>query len=246
MNNASSDVIQEIFTNLTIREISKLCRMNHYFNTICEKKSLWKNKVWNDHGVNEKSKETWKETAKDVFLESKRFWSMINENIKYFMTDLSMIRTGQLHIDVDDYELEDKLIREFEESLVDHALGEHKEFYATELIFKSYYNNDHDLEFDEDYYYVNFMPLFEKVAELSPGGKISLRWILSLNHVQEYKLNKINDYGTRKYKDLWYEWNIAFDSSIDSLRFLYVDHRDLFIDDTTDKQKDVVMILNDD
>ncbi len=64
-SNAGSDVIQKIFTNLTVGEISKLCRTNHSFNTICKKEILWKNKIWNDYGMDEKNRKTWKETAKD-------------------------------------------------------------------------------------------------------------------------------------------------------------------------------------
>ena len=128
---------------------------------------------------------------KEKEIRREKFWKTIHEKIKYFMTDISLIRTGQLHIDIDDYTREGKLIEEFELKLVDHALEEEKVFYVSELIFKSFYNNDHDLEGMEieDYYYVNLMPLFEKLAEISSGGKISLKWVLSLNHIKESRLS---------------------------------------------------------
>ena len=170
------------------------------------------------------------------------------------MTDLSMINTGQLHIDINDYELEGKLIEEFENNLVNHALREKKEFYAAELVFRSFYNNIRPSENDEDYYYLNFIPLFEKVAELSSRKKISMKWVLSLNHLQEVKLTEIdpddlnidliNEYGRREYRKLWFERNRDLDRSLGSLQSLYIDHEDLFVDDTTYDQKDIMMILN--
>nr|QBK93080.1 MAG: F-box-like family protein [Pithovirus LCPAC403] len=80
-NDIGSEITQKIFENLTVVEISKLCHVNHSFNSICEKESLWKNKVQNDYEVGEKIKETWREEAKVTFLQREKckkttlFWN---------------------------------------------------------------------------------------------------------------------------------------------------------------------------
>ncbi len=56
LNRSCSDVIQKIFTNLTIGEISRLCRTSQSFNFVCGKELLWKNKLHDEYGVDEKTK----------------------------------------------------------------------------------------------------------------------------------------------------------------------------------------------
>ena len=51
MNNVTSVLIQKIFSNFTIKEISLLCVVNDKFRTICNEESLWKNVVLNVHGM---------------------------------------------------------------------------------------------------------------------------------------------------------------------------------------------------
>ncbi len=253
LNNTSPEIIQEIFGNLTIREISSICRTSSTFNDVCEKESLWKNKAWNDYRVNKNSEGTWRKTAKEVFLESEQFWSIINESINYFMTDTDSF--SQICDDINDIEEVDKLINKFEKNLADHALREEKEFYAVELIFKSFYDANSDIDsLEDDYFYVNFIPLFEKVAKLSPEGKISLKWVLNLNHNQEVKLTEIDpddldvdlisDYRTEKYKIQWCIYNRNLYCSLPHLVNLYRNCKYLFVDDTTSDQKDIVMMLN--
>ena len=40
LNSLNLDLIQKIFLNLTVIEITKLCRMNKAFNNVCKRKSL--------------------------------------------------------------------------------------------------------------------------------------------------------------------------------------------------------------
>ena len=61
--------IQEIFLNLNVEEISKLCRTSNKFNTVCKRESLWRNKVMSEYGVDEPlRRKTWRETARIFFI----------------------------------------------------------------------------------------------------------------------------------------------------------------------------------
>ncbi len=54
LGNLPPDVVQEIFLDLSVEEIMKLCRSNVAFNMICKRESLWQTKVWNDFGIEKK------------------------------------------------------------------------------------------------------------------------------------------------------------------------------------------------
>ena len=68
----TSDLLQKIFSNLLAREIFILCPVGVKFNSVCERESLWRDKVFSDYGVEKKYGEhidqqddlTWKKTAK--------------------------------------------------------------------------------------------------------------------------------------------------------------------------------------
>nr|QBK93879.1 MAG: hypothetical protein LCPAC406_01930 [Pithovirus LCPAC406] len=66
LNNISPDLIQELFLDLSVVEISKLCRLNTKFNSVCLRESLWNSKVWIDYGIEKKYGDTWRETAKNL------------------------------------------------------------------------------------------------------------------------------------------------------------------------------------
>nr|QBK93079.1 MAG: F-box-like family protein [Pithovirus LCPAC403] len=256
LKNVTPQIIQKIFSNLSVGQISRLCQTRRSFNSVCRGESLWKDKLWNDYGVEIKNKRTWREEAKVVFLESEQFWKTINENINYFMTDAADQNSQVILSDIPNVDEAEEAISKFEKNFADHALREEKEFYATELIFRSFFNTDREIDsLEEIYHYVNFIPLFEKVAELSPRGKISLKWVLSLNHIQEVKLTKVDpddlyvdlttiEHDTEEYGMEWQVYNRDLFSSMGSLASIYMNHKDLFIDDTTADQKDIVLILN--
>ncbi len=66
LNTLSSSQIRSIFEDLTVKEISILCGVNRKFNLICEDEKFWKDKVFNDYGIEKKYGETWRETAKNM------------------------------------------------------------------------------------------------------------------------------------------------------------------------------------
>ena len=254
LKNATPQIVQKIFSNLSIGQISRLCQTSRSFNFVCREESLWKSKLWSDYGVEIKNTETWREEAKIVFLESEQFWETINGGIDYFMTN-GMNYLGDSKVDFDLGDKARYFVNKFEKNLVDHALREGKEFYATELIFRSFYNTERYIDnLEDDGYYVNFILLFEKVAELSPGGKISLKWVLSLNHIQEDKfahfhkihlsLNPTIEHDKEQRGHMFYLYNRDLFRSMESLALLYMNHQNLFMDDTTDDQSDIVSMLN--
>ena len=78
LGNLPLDVIQEIFLDLPIKEIMKLCRSNVAFNMVCKRESLWQTKVWTDFGIEKKYWDTWRKTAENLFK-----IKMINLNKKW-------------------------------------------------------------------------------------------------------------------------------------------------------------------
>nr|QBK93915.1 MAG: uncharacterized protein LCPAC406_02290 [Pithovirus LCPAC406] len=68
LNNLTPALVLEIFLELSIGDISILCRASKKFNDECLRESLWKTKVWADFGVDKKYGETWRETAKNMFI----------------------------------------------------------------------------------------------------------------------------------------------------------------------------------
>nr|QBK92542.1 MAG: F-box family protein [Pithovirus LCPAC401] len=215
----------------------------------------------NDYKIREKRQKTWRETVKVVFQNSEMFWMSIDKDINYYMTyGISYSGTSQLEHDFGD-KAED-LINEFERSIVDHALREREEFYIAELIFKSFYRTERYLDsIDDDVYYVNFLPLFKKIAKestslisqrgklsplvhLSTKGKISLRWVLSLNTIKEIKITNTDLTDAEECAEEWFRLNKDLYLSMTSLASLYKNYRDLFVDDTTDDQKVVMLMLD--
>ena len=56
------DVLQTIFMNMSVKDISRNCRLSERFDTLCKRESLWKQKVFN-YGVTDKLETTWRQTA---------------------------------------------------------------------------------------------------------------------------------------------------------------------------------------
>ncbi len=264
-----SDLLQGILSNLKVNEIVQLCIVSSSFNLVCERESLWKDKLWSDYRMRGKQRDTWRETVKVVFQNSEKFWENLDKNIKYFMTiGISFFERSQLVNDVGKVKAKD-LINRFERKLADHALREREEFYVVELIFKSFYLTDRFIDSMNDSHYINFIPLFKKTAELSiettnlissrgklsslvnlsTERKISLKWILNLNHIEDIKVKPIDVpvyfLGIELTDEIRYlKSNKDLYMSMASLAFLYKKHQDLFVDDTTDDQRDIVIMLN--
>nr|QBK93183.1 MAG: hypothetical protein LCPAC403_03170 [Pithovirus LCPAC403] len=62
-----TDVIEEFFYGISVKEILELSVTNTRFNEACKRESFWKKKVLIDYGVEKKYGETWKETALLLF-----------------------------------------------------------------------------------------------------------------------------------------------------------------------------------
>nr|QBK92413.1 MAG: uncharacterized protein LCPAC401_00510 [Pithovirus LCPAC401] len=64
-NDLSPDELDYIFTNISVREIVKLCGISSKFNNICKRESLWKLKILNDYGISEPLRgKTWRDSAR--------------------------------------------------------------------------------------------------------------------------------------------------------------------------------------
>ena len=48
---------------MKIKDILKACGINRAFNNVCKNEEMWKEKIWEEFGVNRKYGETWKKTA---------------------------------------------------------------------------------------------------------------------------------------------------------------------------------------
>nr|QBK92760.1 MAG: uncharacterized protein LCPAC401_03980 [Pithovirus LCPAC401] len=177
MDSISSDLLQTIFTYLDVGEISRKCIINHLFNRICISESLWKNKLSESYSIIEKKDESWRKNAKRMYLESNLFWKNVNTDMK------SSILPVTINVHLMRFPMPRlSSIDRFEKSLVDHALRERKEFFATELIFGVFFSTCY-FNIADGRICKNFISLFEKVAELSPEGKISIKWLLGWENV---------------------------------------------------------------
>ncbi len=176
MEGISSDSLQKIFTCLDIGEISRLCYTNYFFYRVCRLESLWKDILKRDYSIVEKDNNvTWRNKAKKVYLESNLFWNSVDHNIDFYMKSHTNFRSPEL-----------SLIDNFEKNIVNHAIRERKEFFAAELIFKVFFSADYsNYNIGNGRFLMNFIRLFEKVAELSPQKKISIKWLLSLGNKDE-------------------------------------------------------------
>ncbi len=137
LNNLSSSQIRKIFEDLSVKEISLLCRTNKKFNKICEDPSFWKNKVLNDYGVKKKYGDTWRETAKNM---SKT--DMINLNDKW----VNGHTYEKILNDATEMKGDDgwEYIRDMYSDTLDEVIGEdfRMEFYEDgDLYYQSYDDN---------------------------------------------------------------------------------------------------------
>ncbi len=187
LNNIGSDMIAYIFEELTVTEIFLLCSVNRIFNSICRDESLWKKKILRDYKISKKTRRTWRETAKQAYLEKGRYWyDTLKDDLNYYLIEPISITTRARIIR--DYDETDptaippsRRIKQFRKDFTKRALKDKKAIPATKLIFNYFYLNDlyrrqdrrHIKEAVED-----FLPIFKRAAEVSPGGKIPLQWIL--------------------------------------------------------------------
>ena len=257
------DVLQCIFSYLKVGQISQLCHISHAFDLVCKRESLWKNKVWSDYGDRTMYCETWRETAIICFVISEEFWKDLDEEISYYMTNgPSCYGTSEI-ANKYGFLRAAKMVHRFERQLESYALIEREESYVTELVFKSFFNINlstfYTLNHNE--YYRYFLNLFCRIAEgsaslissrgkLSPlihlctGGKLSLRWILSLNHIEEVKFTDYLDISEDEYMREWVKLNRNMYYRMLPLASLLKNYRYLFVDDTTDDQRDIVIMIN--
>ncbi len=68
MDRVIPDILQHIFTYLTIGNISKLSRVNVRFNLVINRELMWKDMISAIYGVNKMYGSSWKETAKNLFI----------------------------------------------------------------------------------------------------------------------------------------------------------------------------------
>ena len=61
---AGSDIVAEIFHYISVKQTFIICRLNVFANLVCQKESLWKDKIPFEYGIKKKYGKTWKETAK--------------------------------------------------------------------------------------------------------------------------------------------------------------------------------------
>ncbi len=258
----SSDILQYILSYLRVKQISRLCRVSHAFDLVFKRESLWKDKAWKDYRVRTKQCKTWRETSINCFVTSEEFWKDLDEEISYYMTNGPFCcGTSEIRNKYGVDRAKD-MTYSFQIELEDYVLTEREGFYITELIFKSFFNTGHyTVSLDDDDYYLIPIAIFEKVAEgnmslissrgkLSPlvhlcaEGKLSLRWILSLNHIEEFKFTDFLDISEDEYMREWVKLNRHMYYRMLPLASLLKNYQYLFIDDTTDEQRDIVIMLN--
>ncbi len=63
LNRLSQSQLQQVFLDLTVKEISVLCRVSSKFNSLCKNDSFWRIKVLNDYGIEKMYGSTWRQTA---------------------------------------------------------------------------------------------------------------------------------------------------------------------------------------
>ncbi len=191
LNNLGSDAIQVIFKDLTVGEISRLCSVSLAFNNVCRKESLWKEKILRDYGLTQKTRRTWRETAKEIYLERGRYWyDTLEHDLNYYFIEPNQTADPQIYYDrPNDY---DFASMQYEKDFVKRALKDRKAIQATKLIFNAFYLASHYLLEDRNGFALNFMPLFRRAAEVSPGGKIPLQWMLDESLRKEVKIREFD------------------------------------------------------
>ncbi len=202
MDSISSDSLQTIFTYLDVGEISRKCLTNHLFSKLCSSETLHKIKLSEDYSIVEKRNKSWRSKAKEVYIESISFWK--NVDIDYYVNNIS---------DTNDF-----MSIMFEETLIDHAFRERKEFFTIELLFKGFFSSHLLQSIDPRRICKNFIKLLEKVASSSPKGKMSIKWILDLI---------VDDYQ---------ETRVYYHSKIEVLVGIYLKYDHLFIDDVNSNE----------
>nr|QBK94064.1 MAG: F-box-like family protein [Pithovirus LCPAC406] len=66
LDNLSTSQLETVFSDLKVKEISLLCRVSRKFNELCKDESFWRNRVFNNHGIDKKYGSTWRETARNM------------------------------------------------------------------------------------------------------------------------------------------------------------------------------------
>nr|QBK92926.1 MAG: uncharacterized protein LCPAC403_00600 [Pithovirus LCPAC403] len=164
---------------------------------------------------------------------SKIFWDNIVQNVQHYLID----GLDQDNPESNDDEKLDQVF-EFQAKFNMRALNDKKEWLSIELILKSFFCSNMSLpDYANEYHYDSFLPLFEKIAELSSKGKISIKWILELNHIKEVRAEDVHsDYGSNF---IWKTHNQEYIQSLKPFVAMYQNVHHLFTCDLEDDQKDI-------
>ncbi len=202
LNSLDSDMIQTIFKTQTVKEISILCSVNRTFNGVCQRELLWKEKVLRDYGMTRKTGKTWRETARQAYLESlDRYWydTLEHDMNYYFIEPNSSEFAGVFYPDIKyrepGYVEPWDTIQQFKEDFVKRALRDRKAISATKILFNAFYLSRRYIQDTEESFrgtVETFMPIFRKAAEVLPGGKIPLQWMLDEADDEEVKIREFD------------------------------------------------------
>ena len=130
----SSDLIQKIFTFLSIIKVPKICIISNRFNMVGNREALWRDKVLNNFGVNEKQAKTWRQTAIKMVK-----CNMINLNNKWV--------NGQTYREILDEALNEKLGK-VEPNMVDIILTSNIHMKMLNMYTKYVTRNNLDIAHD--------------------------------------------------------------------------------------------------
>ncbi len=159
----------------------------------------------------------------------KIFWDNIVQNVQHYLID----GLDQNNPESNDEEKTEQ-VSEFQTTFNMRALDDKKEWLSIELILKSFFHSNISLpDYANEYHYENFLPLFERIAELSPKGKISIKWILELNHIKEVRSA---DYDSCF---IWKTHNQEYIQSLKPFVAMYQKVHHLFTCDLKDDQEDI-------
>nr|QBK93205.1 MAG: uncharacterized protein LCPAC403_03390 [Pithovirus LCPAC403] len=164
----------------------------------------------------------------------KIFWDNIVQNVQHYLVD----GLDQENPETDYEEYLDRVFK-FQAEFNMKALNDKKEWFSIELILKSFFCSNMSADYAGEYHYENFLPLFERIAELSPGGKISIKWILGLNHIKEVR--EADD----RSPFIWKTHNQEYIQSLKPLVAMYQKVHHLFTCDLEDDQDDIEEELHD-
>ena len=210
METISQDALSIILECLTARETFKICSVNSKFRSACKNEFMWKRKVLDNFCLNtcltdkEKSfirrstdpkfytihKESgpqmmkiygeyfskweagWRKMTKMLSEEVEKYWE-----IGAYQRLLCIVEA--MHEEIYNVQFDDDVMAQFHKDYVERAFKNGKEIEAVKAILTYFYG---PFDNNSDDFIKYFVPLFEKAAEKSPGGKISLQLVLSTRY----------------------------------------------------------------